>query len=158
MWRYILSFVAVSLLTSVILAVIFPTEDLIEDLLIIGCGFIAIFFLGNEIFLHALLPTEGETRGINRILETSPKWNQRLVYIGTISGFVSSASFFIVAEKSESFFVALIPIGIFFVCVLFLQYILPKLLPESASCVHDSGIDTRVADRADRGDQNDDND
>lgn len=135
MWRYNLSYVAVALLSSVLLVVLAPKAGFIEDLAMMGLGFVAIFLLGNEVFLRALLPTEEETRGIDILLKKQPKWERHLIWIGAASGFISVMVFFIVARKTESFLPVCIPIAVFVIPFIIIQYVLPKFLWINLNCV-----------------------
>ncbi|MFK5924812.1 MAG: hypothetical protein QM496_21750 [Verrucomicrobiota bacterium] len=128
MWRYIISYVAVALLSSALLVVLVPKVGFIEDLAMMGFGIVAIFLLGNEVFLHALLPTKEETGGIDKLLKRSPQWEWYLIFTGAVAGLIGVMAFFIVARRIDSILPAIIPIAAFAIPFILLQYVIPRMM------------------------------
>lgn len=127
MWRFIVTFIAAALLTSVAWAAVAPRAGFVEDLGMIGLGFLGIFLLGNEVFLRALIPDKQEIDDVRWLLESFPGWKKALLVIGMFAGTVGASLFFIIEKKLESIWVAWIPIGVFCVSYMILQYLVPSI-------------------------------
>jgi hypothetical protein len=128
MWRFIITYVFASLFTSVIWATVAPKHSFLDDLGMIGLGFLGIIILGFEIFIRALIPDKEELTTIAKLFLNNPEWKSLFLIIGIAAGAVGAALFFIVGKRSDSIWVAGIPIAMFFVCYMTLQYIIPRVI------------------------------
>jgi hypothetical protein len=128
MWRFIIPFVITALFTSAIWAAVAPRYSFLDDLGMIGLGFLGIIILGFEIFIRALIPDKEELATIAKLFLNHPEWKSLFLIIGIAAGAGGAALFFIVGKRSDSIWVAGIPIAMFFVCYITLQYIIPRVV------------------------------
>ena len=128
MWRFILAFVITALLTSTIWAAVAPRDGFLEDLGMIGLGFLGMVILGFEMFFRALTPDKEEVSAIENLFHRSPVWKKAFWTLGAVAGITGASLFFIVGKRSDSIWVAGIPIAAFFVCYMALQYIVPSIV------------------------------
>jgi hypothetical protein len=147
MGRFSLHFLFATVSVSALKMLIYPEKDLWLQLGLTVGGFVCVFLLGFEVFLHALAPTEGESRGIVELLRRDSSWKKRLIILGWASGIIAATAFFVVGSRTDGNWVAGIPIAIFFAFFFFLQYVVPRLLlsktPEQNEA--EQGVDDQAA-------------
>ena len=125
MWRLLISFTLSAILASLLWYLLLPADGIREDFLKVAVGVGAIFILGGEIFMAAIIPDKKERDRTRKIIQLWPGWARVLHCVGWAGGALSAGLLLGLARITSSLWLIAIPIVVFLICYLMLDHVLP---------------------------------